>query len=385
MSEFIPLSVPEIHGNEWKYVKECLDTGWVSSVGSYVDRFEKMVADYVGTSHAVACASGTAALHVSLIVSGVHPGDEVLTSTLTFIAPANAIRYVGAHPVFVDADEKFWQFDATLARRFLERECERRDGKVFNRRTGRPVTTILPIDALGHPVDYAALRELAEEFSLRIIEDATESLGTKYRGQKVGRLGDLACFSFNGNKIITCGGGGMIVTDNPELAARAKYLSTQAKDDPVEYIHGEIGYNYRLTNVQAAIGCAQMEVLDKHVERKRVFAQRYEEGLKGVPGITPMPEAEWAESSFWMYTVTVDEKAYGHDARGLLCVLEKEKIQSRPLWQPCHLSKPHADSQVLGGSVAERLYRSGLSLPCSPGMTDAQQDRVIEVIRKNAK
>ena len=272
---FIPLCVPEIRGNEWTYVKECLDAGWVSSVGSYVDRFERMVADNVGAKYAVATVNGTAALHIALLVAGVEPEDEVLVSTLTFIAPANAIRYAGAWPVFIDAEPDYWQFDVEKARQFLEQQCHRVDGVLRNKITGRRVKAMVPVDILGHPNrPRGDPRSRASRFDLAVIEDATESLGAAYHGKKVGGQSAAACFSFNGNKILTTGGGGMFVTNNEQWMARARYLTTQAKDDPVEYIHHEIGYNYRLTNVQAAMGCAQMELLDEYVEAKRRIAAR---------------------------------------------------------------------------------------------------------------
>ncbi len=218
----IPLCVPFIEGREWDYVKECLDTNWVSSVGPFVDRFERMLADYVGTQHAVAVVNGTSALHIALMVAGVEANDEVLVSTLTFIAPANAIRYAGAWPILVDAEREHWQMDAQRVTDFLDNECRWRDGKLFNKTTGRRVKAVLPVHILGHPVDIDAILEAARKYDLPVIEDATESLGATYKGRKVGALGDIACFSFNGNKIITTGGGGMIVTDNSEWARRAK-------------------------------------------------------------------------------------------------------------------------------------------------------------------
>ena len=377
---FIPLSVPELQGNEWLYVKQCLDTGWVSSAGSFVEQFEQSVADAIGARHAVATVNGTAALHVALLVAGVEPDDEVLVSTLTFIAPANAIRYVGAWPVFVDAEPDYWQMDPGKALHFLERQCEWRAGRLYNRATGRRVRAVIPVHILGHPVDLEPLREACRKYGLAIIEDATESLGAAYRGAPVGTLGDIACFSFNGNKLITTGGGGMLVTDDAAMACRARYLTTQAKDDPVEYVHGAVGYNYRLTNIQAALGVAQMERLSAHVAAKRRIAATYDRTLGAIPGITPMREAPWADSVWWMYTVLVDEPEFGIDARELMRRLECERIQTRPLWQPLHESTPHATAFATDCSVAERLNRVALSLPCSVGLTEAAQGRVIEQI-----
>jgi perosamine synthetase len=382
-AEFLPLCVPEIRGNEWKYVKECLDTGWVSSVGPFVDRFERDVAEFVGAKLGVATVNGTAALHIALLVAGVQPGDEVLISTLTFIAPANAIRYAGAFPVFIDAEPQYWQMDSQKVLDFLDKGCQWRDGALYNRTTGRRVKAILPVHILGHAVDLDPIVEAARKYELAVIEDATESLGAKYRGRMVGNLGDIACFSFNGNKIVTTGGGGMIVTNNEEWARKAKYLTTQAKDDPLEYIHGEIGYNYRLTNVLAAMGCAQIEQLPSYVAKKRDIAENYTKALENVKGITPMREALWAYSTFWLFTVLVDAPAFGMDSRALLRKLDAAKIQTRPLWQPMHRSKVFAGG-VFDCPVADLLNRDALSLPCSVGISEDDVRRVVAVLTQSS-
>lgn len=378
--QFIPLSVPEIRGNEWTYVKDCLDTGWVSSVGAYVERFEQMVAARIGTKYAVATASGTAALHVALLVAGVKPEDEVLVSTLTFIAPVNAIRYVGAWPVFIDAEPQYWQMDPARVEQFLERDCQRVNGELRNRQTGRRVSAIVPVHILGHPVDMDPILAIASKYELKVIEDSTEALGAACRSKCPGGIGDIGCFSFNGNKILTTGGGGMIVTDREDWARKARYLTTQAKDDPIEYIHGEIGFNYRLTNVLAAIGCAQMEQLDSYVAIKRGIAERYECALRGVPGLEPMKSAPWAESTYWMYTVLVDPPKFGMDSRQLLKKLDAQRIQTRPLWQPIHLSPAHLSNTSGPMPVAEDLAKRALSLPCSVGLAADEQERVIAAV-----
>jgi perosamine synthetase len=377
----IPLCVPEIRGNEWTYVKECLDTGWVSSVGSYVDRFESGMARCSGTARAVATVNGTSALHVALLVAGVGPEDEVLVSTLTFIAPANAIRYAGAWPVFIDAEPDYWQMDPAKVKDFLERGCTWSDGCLRNKATGRRVRAIIPVHILGHPVDMDPILELARKFGLVVIEDATESLGARYKDRRVGHLGDAACFSFNGNKLLTTGGGGMIVTDNGAWADKAKYLTTQAKDDPLEYVHNERGFNYRLTNLLAAMGCAQLEKVEEFIEAKRAVAGRYRQALAGVPGIRLMAQAPWAASVFWLYTVLVDAKEYGMDSRQLQRRLAAAGIETRPLWQPLHKSPAHRGAFATDCEVADRLHRDGLSLPCSVGLTADDQARVTETIR----
>jgi perosamine synthetase len=380
----IPLSVPSLRGNEWKYVKECLDTNWVSSVGPFVDRFEAMLSARLGSRCAVATVSGTAALHVALQVAGVEPDDEVIVSDLTFIASANAVRYSRAWPVFVDAEPRYWQMDVDKLRDFLFKDCEATVSGLRNRHTGRRVRALMPVHILGHPCDMAPILELANRFDLVVIEDAAEGLGALYRQVPVGHWGHIACFSFNGNKILTTGGGGMIVTDNREWAARARYLTTQAKDDPIEFIHGEIGYNYRLTNMQAALGCAQMEQLDVCIAEKRGTAKAYTEALSQVPGLTFPAETPDGFSTFWLYTILVAESEFGLSSRDLLRRLTAGGVQSRPLWQPMHRSPAHASAWATDCSVADRLNREALSLPCSVGLSDEQRQTVIRQVHQAA-
>lgn len=378
--DFIPLCVPELRGKEWEYIKNCLDTNWVSSVGQYVNRFEEALSSYTGTKYSVAASNGTAALHLALLVSGVGPDDEVLLSTLSFISPANAIRYTGAWPVFIDAESDYWQMDPQKVIDFIDKECRWQNNALYNKATGRRIKAVLPVHILGHPVDMDPIIEICQKYNLAIIEDATESLGAKYKDRSVGKLGDIACFSFNGNKIITSGGGGMVVTDNSEWAKQARYLSTQAKSDPVEYIHNEIGYNYRMTNIEAALGCAQMEFIDTFISAKRQIAKKYNEALKHIPGVTTPVESTWVYSSYWLYTILVDKKTYGKDSRELIKNLEENQIQTRPLWQPLHLSPAHANCQSYKCETAEKLYQQAISLPCSTGLSVGSQDKVIKNI-----
>lgn len=378
--ETIPLHEPAILGNEWNYIKQCLDTGWVSSVGSFVDRFEEEVAGYLGVEHAVAVVNGTAALHTALLVTGIQPEDEVLVSTLSFIASGNAIRYAGACPVFIDAEPDYWQMDPERVLKFLEKECQWQNGRLLNKTTKRNVTAIMPVHILGHPVDMDPVLEAARKYGLVVIEDAAEALGTRYKDRMAGSLGDIACLSFNGNKIITSGGGGMIVTQNEEWAVRARHLSTQAKSDQVEYIHDEIGYNYRLTNLQAAMGCAQLEKLSEYIAAKRRVGETYNKVFNDIPGLNPMPEAHWAHSTCWMYTIKVDPECFGMGSRELMSSLEKEKIMTRPLWQPMNLSPVFKNSTGSPCEVSERLYEQCLSLPCSVGLNAREQERVIQTI-----
>ncbi|MBL6958893.1 MAG: LegC family aminotransferase [Rhodospirillales bacterium] len=373
--------MPLLDGNEKAYLKECLDTNWVSSAGPFIEKFEAALAAETGLAHAAATVNGTAALHLALLVAGVEPEDEVLVSDLTFIAPANAVTYVGAEPVFVDADPHSWQMDTDLVAKFLRDVCDRRDGGLVNRATGRRVTAILPVHILGHPVDMDPLMTLADEFGLAVIEDATESLGATNRGKPVGSSGDISCYSFNGNKLLTSGGGGMIASDNADWIEQSRHLSTQARSSSEEYIHDAVGFNYRLTNIQAALGLAQMERIADHIAAKKAIAAAYQKAFAEVPGLSFMPEADGVESTFWLSTVLVDKAAFGMGSRDLQAHLAELSIQTRPLWQPLHLSPPYAGSMFLGSGVADGLYVSALSLPSSCGLTRDQQERVIaEVI-----
>ncbi len=380
----IPLSVPEIRGNELKYTRECLDSGWVSSAGAFVDRFEQAVAGYLGVKHAVATVSGTAAVHIALLVAGVAPDDEVLVPTLTFVAPVNAVRYVGAWPVFIDAESAHYQMDPAKLARFLEEKCHGVQGALCNKATGRRVRAVLPVHVLGHPCDMDTIIEVARRYELTVIEDAAESLGSEYKGRRAGSLGDIACLSFNGNKIITAGGGGMLVTSSDAWAQRARYLTTQAKDDPLEYIHGEIGYNYRLTNIQAAIGLAQMEKLNEYVQARRARARQYDELLQDVPGIGLPGEAPWAHWNYWLYTILINEKECRVTSRELMRRLERAGIQSRPLWHPVHSLPPYRACEAVGGEVAELLYSRALSLPSSAGLSSRQCSFVASQVRRES-
>jgi perosamine synthetase len=371
---FIPLSAPHFQGREWEYVRDCLDSSWVSSAGPYVNRFEKTMAERVAARAAVAIVNGTSALHVALLACGIKPDDEVLMPTLTFIAPANAVRYCGAWPVFVDVDPSTWQIDPGLTDDFLRKHCRSDGGRLVNSRSGRRVAAILPVHLLGHPVDADALIALARSFGLKVIEDATESLGALYKGRPVGGHSDASCFSFNGNKLITTGGGGMVVTNDTNLAERVRYLTTQAKDDPLEHCHREIGFNYRLSSLQAAVGCAQLEQLDAYVDKKRAIAARYRTALPDLPSQT---EAPWARATFWLYTILTKQV----DRRLLLRRLEAERIETRPLWQPLHRSPAHRGAEALNGAVAEHIYAQALSLPSSVGLSETDQDRVIAALR----
>lgn len=381
MNRPIPNAVPYLGGHEWQYVKECLDSNWVSSVGPFVDRFEKEVAACVGAAHGVATVSGTAALHVALLLAGVEPGDEVLVPALTFVATANAVHYCGAVPVFMDSEPRSWTMDPQKVAEYLARECEVKGGRVVNRATGRTVRAMLPVHLYGHPVDLDPLLELTHRFPLALVEDAAEALGARYKGRRVGAHGLVGCLSFNGNKIITTGGGGMILTNDERLARRARSLTTQAREEGPEYVHREVGFNYRLSSLQAALGLAQLEQLDRFIEAKRRTARVYTDALVRLGGAEPLGEAPWAFSMFWMYSVLLDPSRYG-DVRQLIARASAEGIGLRPLWYPLHRQPVFARCQAYRIEVVDRLWGRGVSLPCSVGITPEEQERVVDFLAR---
>ena len=371
----IPLSVPSIKGNEWKYVKECLDTEWISSVGKYVDKFEQDVENYLGAKYAIACMNGTSALHISLILVGVKPHDEVIVPTITFIAPANAVKYVGAEPVFMDCDD-YCNVDINKVRSFFETQCDFINGNLINKKTGRRIAAIIPVHVLGTPVDMDPLLELAQIYNVKVIEDATESLGSEYKGKKTGALGLLGCLSFNGNKIITTGGGGMIVTDDEHLARRAKYLTTQAKEEGMEYIHNEIGLTYRLVNVLAAIRVAQLEEIDNYVEIKRRNFNLYKK-LLADSSYTILDAPDYAKSNKWFYAVLCKDKK-GKEL--LLKHLNNNGVEARPLWFLNHLQKPYAKCQSYKIEKALKMYDTIINIPCSVSLTEKEIKEVVKLM-----
>ena len=385
MSDKIPLSIPEISGNEWKYVKDCLDTNWVSSAGKYVDLFEKKICEFTNSKYAIACVNGTAALHVSLLLSNVKDGDEVIVPTLTFIATINAVKYCGAEPVFMDSDD-FYNIDILKTIEFLKEETEMSDGICINRNSGKKISAIIPVHIFGNAVMLDELFIECERRNIEIIEDATESLGTsytkgKFKGRSTGTIGRFGCFSFNGNKIITTGGGGMILTQNESDYKKAKYFTTQAKDDEVNYIHNEIGYNYRLTNIQAALGVAQMEKLNEYLEIKRKNFNLYKLELNEIDGLCIASTPEYAENNNWMYALQIDKSKYGSSRDEVMEALEIQGIQSRPVWYLNHLQKPFIDNYSYKIENAIKLHEITLNIPCSVSLNDTDRMKVINSLQ----
>ncbi|MBK9306935.1 MAG: LegC family aminotransferase [Nitrospira sp.] len=381
----IPLSVPSLKGNELKYVKECLDTEWVSSAGTYVERFESNLASFVHAPNAVACVNGTAALQVALVILGVRPGEEVLVPTLTFIATINAVRYVGAEPVFMDCDD-FYNVDVDKTLEFLAKETEFRNGNTYNRTTGRRIAAIIPVHVFGNAVMLHRFIDPCHERNIRIVEDATESLGTYYlnselQGRYTGTVGDIGCFSFNGNKIITTGGGGMLVTSSAEYAEKARYLTTQAKDDEVRYVHNEVGFNFRLTNIQAAIGVAQLECLQDFLEAKRRIYATYKDKVCAIEGVSVADVPAYAKNNHWMVAVQLDTRRYGKNREELMAFLKEQDIQTRPVWHLNHLQVPYRTCQSYRIEKAITLHEKTLCVPCSVNLTEGDIDCVISNLR----
>lgn len=366
----VALHEPEFRGREAEYVQDCVASGWVSSVGSYVDRFERDLAAVTGASRAIATANGTAALHVCLLLAGVQPGDEVLMPTLTFIATANAVSYCHAHPHFVESEAATLGVDAERLERHL-RETARVEGDTcVNARTGRPIRALVVMHVFGHPCDLEALDALAARWKLVLIEDAAESLGSHYRGRHTGNVGRVSALSFNGNKVVTTGGGGAVLTNDAELGRRAKHLTTTARvAHRWSFIHDEVGYNYRLPNLNAALGCAQLERLDDMLARKRALAARYREALAAVPGLRFFDEPPGTRSNFWLNAVILDA-AHAGERDDVLAVLNDAGYMSRPLWTLMHKLPMYAACPRMDVPVAEAMEARLVNVPSSPKLAD---------------
>ena len=371
------LSGPNMGGNELKYVTECITTGWVSSVGAYVDQFEKLTAAFAGTKYAVATSSGTTALHICLVMMGVNSDDYVITPNITFIATCNAIKYTGANPLFIDTHERSWQMDLDLLQEFLENETEQKDNVCFNKKDGKRIPVIMPVHVLGNIGDMDRLMAIAKKHNLIVIEDSTEALGSYYKGKHAGSFGLMGTFSYNGNKIITTGGGGMIVTDDETLAKKAKHLTTQAKSDPFEYIHDEIGYNYRLVNVAAAMGVAQMEQLPQFLIRKKEIIAFYKKELLGIGDIEFQEVSNDVDPNWWLPTIKTVKQ------REVLKVLNDHKMQSRPFWVPMNQLVMFTKNIYFNKTDrSDFVYKHCLSIPCSTNITDDDLKAVCEKIKE---
>jgi len=367
----IPLSVPHMSGAELDYIRQAFETNWIAPLGPHVEAFEREFAQLVGCKAALAVTSGTAAIHLALRVAGIGPGDEVWVSTLTFAASVNPVLYQGATPAFVDSDTRSWNMDPDLFVSALQQRAKK----------GRLPKAVVLVHLYGQSADIDPILEACQNYGVILIEDAAEALGATYKGKAPGTFGLLGAFSFNGNKIITTSGGGMLVSNDERLIAHARKLATQAREPVPHYEHTEIGYNYRMSNVLAGIGRAQLKVLEDRVQARRRIFDYYYRHLSDLPGIEFMPEAPWGRHTRWLTTLTIDPKKFGATREDVRLALEAANIESRPVWKPMHLQPVFAQYEAIGGEVAERLFRDGLCLPSSSQLTEEELGRVVQVIR----
>lgn len=381
--KFIALSVPNLKGNELNYVTHAVETEWVSTAGQYVADFEKCIAEYVGTPDAVSCQSGTAGLHISLLLCGVTRNDMVIVPTVTFIAAVNPTKYIGAEPVFMDCDDSLCM-DPIKLESFCREECKMRNGELYHKESGRRIPAMVVVHVFGNMADMETILNIAKKFNIKVIEDATEALGTKYTegkyaGKFAGTMGTIGVYSFNGNKIITTGGGGMIVSQDAEILKHAKHLTTQAKSDEANFLHDEIGYNYRLTNLQAALGIAQMEQLEDFIKIKSKNYEHYKAELPKAPGLSILSFREGIRTNHWFYSLYVQEP-YPRKPLELIDYLKENKIQSRPIWGLIHEQLPYEGCYTYMIEKAIDYRKHVVNLPCSTNLTSDDVDRVIATI-----
>ncbi|MBW4512552.1 MAG: aminotransferase class I/II-fold pyridoxal phosphate-dependent enzyme [Scytonematopsis contorta HA4267-MV1] len=370
MKKQILLSTPHMGHLELELVKEAFATNWIAPVGPHVDAFEQEFCQLTGTSHAAAVSSGTAAIHLALQLIGVSRGDEVFCSTLTFAATANPITYLGAKPVFVDSDRTSWNMNPDLLQDALE----------YRAKIGKLPKAVLLVHLYGQSADIEPILKVCNQYDIPLIEDAAEALGATYKGRSPGTFGLMGIYSFNGNKIITTSGGGMLVSDNEQLVAKARFLATQARDPAPHYQHSEIGYNYRLSNVLAGIGRGQLQVLSERVAARRRNFEIYASALSKLPGIEFMPEADFGTSTRWLTCLTIDPNVFGSSREQVRMTLAQQQIESRPVWKPLHLQPVFSECECIGGEVAENLFAHGLCLPSGSNLTDEELERVIRAV-----
>jgi len=372
MRKRIYLSPPHLGGDEFRFVKDTFDSNFIAPVGPQIDCFEDEFAKTVNSGFAAAVSSGTAAQQLLLRYLGVSEGDEVFCSSFTFVATANAISYLGARPVFIDSDEASWNMDPHLLRDELSRRAA----------SGMLPKAIVVVHLYGIAADLDPILEIADTYGIAVIEDAAESLGTLYKGKNTGTLAKAGFFSFNGNKIITTSGGGMVVSEDRAVIDKVKFWATQARDDAPHYEHSEIGYNYRMSNILAAIGRGQLRVLQDRVEKKRGIFAFYKRALGALPGLQFMPSPKWSYSSHWLTCITIDPAISGCDCGAVMEALEKNNIESRPTWKPMHLQPLYRGFEVVGGGVSEYLFNNGLCLPSGTAMSDEDMDLIVSIIKK---
>lgn len=386
MGKFVPLSIPNFEGNEEKYVLDAVHQGWVSTGGAYITQLEEKMAEFLNVPMTVACQSGTAALHLALMECGVQPGDCVIVPTVTFIAAVNPVKYQFASPVFMDCDDSLCM-DPEKLRLFCETECEKKADGLYRKADGSKVKAIVVVHVFGNLADMERIMQIADQYGLKVIEDATEALGSKftegkYAGQYAGTIGDFGAYSFNGNKIITTGGGGALTAKDLNAAKHAKYISTQAKDDVHYYIHNEVGYNYRMTNLQGALGVAQMEELPEFIERKQKNYSVYRELLQDSKTGYLLPFREGTESNKWFYSYVLDRNVVKAELRDIITELEKEGVQTRAIWGLIHEQKPYADCTAFQIQKATDYSRRVINLPCSTNLKEEDIVFVVQALQR---
>lgn len=377
----IPLSIPNLEGNEWMYVKDCLDTGWISSAGEYVTKFENSIKTYTGSKHAIACMNGTVGLQICLQLAGVKKDDIVIAPNLTFVATLNSISYTNAEPVLIDINEKTWQIDINLLEIWLANNTETKsvNGKLvtYDLKTNKRISAIVPVHVLGGFADIVSIIEIGKKYGISIVEDSTEALGSFHKKKHAGTFGDFGVISFNGNKIISTGGGGMILTNNDDFALKAKHITTTAKSDPMEYFHDEIGYNYRLVNVLAAIGLAQMENFEKILKRKKEITNNYKKELSNIGDIMFQENLENTNPNCWLFTFRTKKM------RDLLEYLNLQKIQCRPFWIPMNSLPMFKHLRYISDlDISNKIYSECISIPSSSNLSNFDQSKVIMEIKK---
>ncbi|SMC39380.1 LegC family aminotransferase [Sporomusa malonica] len=383
MKKCIPLSVPNLKGNELEYVTKAVEDEWVSSGGPYITAFEKGITEYVGAQGAVACQSGTAGLHLAMIVSGIGAGDEVIVPALTFIATVNPVKYTGAEPIFMDCDDSLCM-DMSKVEQFCAEGCKFNGEKLINNRTEKQVKAIVVVHLFGNIADMDKLMEIADKYNLIVIEDSTEALGSyvtkgKYTGKFAGTIGKIGVYSFNGNKILTTGGGGMIVSDDEAILRRARHLSTQAKSDELYYIHDEIGYNYRMTNLQAALGLAQLEQLENFIKTKKENYYLYKERISKIPGLSILNFKDENRTNFWFYSLKCEEE-YVLNRDEIIQYLSSKGIQSRPIWGLISEQKGYLNNQAYKIEKAKYYLKHIVNIPCSSNLTKEDVLYVVECL-----
>lgn len=383
--KFIPLSVPNLKGKELEYVTHAVETEWVSTGGPYVNDFELKVAEYAKCKGAVSCQNGTSGLHIALEVCGITKEDEVIVPTLTFIAAVNPVKYIGAEPIFMDCDDSL-TMDVDKLKDFCEMECSFLDGKLINNSTKKHIKALIVVHVFGNMADMEGIIEVANKYNLKVIEDATEAIGTyylegKYKGKHAGTIGDIGVYSFNGNKIMTTGGGGMIVSNNQVLLERAKHLTTQAKSDELYYTHDEIGYNYRMTNLQAALGIAQLEQLEEFIKVKKDNYEFYKNEIQEIPGLRILDFKDSIRPNYWFYALYV-EQGYALNRDQIIEYLASKKIQARPIWGLISDQKPYEGSQTYKIDKAKQYLDKVVNIPCSSNLSKEDAGYVIECLKQ---